>query len=396
MGVGRLWKDQVFRYKDNHSGRWVTKLTDYKGHSNHLYFTNPCWLNNNTSFIFTSDRENASNLFRYDLPANTITQLTDLEGEERPEGYYSAVNNAHYFWYGKVLYELPLATLELRPVYEAGDDFVPRNTLSVTADGKYVCTLLQLADDVKPTGDAAIGFAYSRFVELFERKPMSRVVRIGIATGKLEVMHEDRHHMGHVNASPVLPNVLTFCHEGPWIRVDQRIWGLDIETGKVWKIRLQDEHLAIGHEYWLADGVTIGYHGRQRADQGRQFYGYTKWDNTERFEFDFPFHCTHFASNDRDLFVGDGTAHFPHPVYGRYAKPFIMLFKREGDRFVGPRILAYHRSTFNNQHAHPHPRFTPDGKYVMYSSDLTGYANIYLVEVGDFHDLPVLSTNDAP
>ena len=36
------------------------------------------------------------------------------------------------------------------------------------------------------------------------------------------------------------------------------------------------------------------------------------------------------------------------------------------------------------------PRFTPDGKAVLYTSDLTAYSNMYLVEVGDFDELPDL------
>ena len=56
----------------------------------------------------------------------------------------------------------------------------------------------------------------------------------------------------------------------------------------------------------------------------------------------------------------------------------------------------------NNQHAHCHPRFAPDreaspdssrggGKAVLYTSDLTAYSNMYLVEVGQFEELPDLS-----
>ena len=56
----------------------------------------------------------------------------------------------------------------------------------------------------------------------------------------------------------------------------------------------------------------------------------------------------------------------------------------------------------NNQHAHCHPGFTPDreaspessgggGKAVLYTSDLTGYSNMYLVEVGEFGELPDLA-----
>jgi hypothetical protein len=35
-------------------------------------------------------------------------------------------------------------------------------------------------------------------------------------------------------------------------------------------------------------------------------------------------------------------------------------------------------------------RFTPDGKAVLYTSDLTAYSNMYLVEVGEFDELPEL------
>jgi len=44
----------------------------------------------------------------------------------------------------------------------------------------------------------------------------------------------------------------------------------------------------------------------------------------------------------------------------------------------------------NNQHAHCHPRFTPDGKAVPYGSAAASYSNMYLVEVGDFDELPDL------
>ena len=54
---------------------------------------------------------------------------------------------------------------------------------------------------------------------------------------------------------------------------------------------------------------------------------------------------------------------------------------------------GYHRSTFNDQHAHAHPRFSPDGKHILYTSDLTGYSNLYLVEIGDFDDLPDLTAD---
>ncbi len=387
MTKGRVYHDPQFRYADAFSGREVWRLTDYLGHSNHLYFTDPCWIEDNRSLIFTSDRENQSNLFRYDLASAKITQLTDLHGPGRPSGQFSAANQAHYFWWQGEIHALDVETLEEEVVYRAPKGMAPGGRSNPTADGTYLCARIM---EEPPEEKAAISFSYSRFREFFHAKPFTQIIRVEVATGDVEVIHEDRCYIGHVNTSPTLPDILTFCHEGPWDLVDQRIWGLDIQTGKAWRIRSQeDDDVSIGHEYWFADGETMGYHGRPRGEGGHHVFGYVRWDDTDRHEVHFPFSSTHFHSLDEKLIVGDGTAAFVF-TSDSPARPYIQLFKwdEEQEKYVGPRILAYHRSTFNNQHAHPHPRFTPDGKAVLYSSDLTSYSNMYMVEVGDFDDLP--------
>ena len=67
--------------------------------------------------------------------------------------------------------------------------------------------------------------------------------------------------------------------------------------------------------------------------------------------------------------------------------PYILLYPREGDGHGAARILAYQGSTFHVNAAHCHPHITPDSEHVMYTSDTTGYANIYLVEIGDVGEL---------
>jgi oligogalacturonide lyase len=389
MTKGRTYHDPVFRYQDPESGREIVRLTDYLGHSNHLYFTDPCWIVPNRVMIFTSDRENQSNLFRLDIESGTITQLTDLEGPGRPGGQYSAANQRHYFWWQGEVHELDPETLEERVIYRAPEGMSPGGRSNPTADGKYICARIMEEPEQEK---AAISYSYSRFREFFHAKPFTQIVRIEVATGHADVIHEENCYIGHVNTSPTLPDILTFCHEGPWNLVDQRIWGLNIQTGESWRIRSQEANdVSIGHEYWFANGEYMGYHGRPRGDEGDHIFGWVRWDDTDRHEVRFPFSSTHFHSLDEKLIVGDGTAAFVF-TSDSPARPYIQLFKWDEDReeFVGPRILAYHRSTFNNQHAHPHPRFTPDGKAIIYNSDLTSYSNIYKAEIGDFKTLPPL------
>jgi len=384
MAKGRVYDDAEFVYEDNYSKRDVQQLTGYLGHSNHFYFTDPCWFNNNRSFVFTSQRENSGNLFRYDLDDDKVTQITDLNSKARPGGCVSAANNAVYFWHGRQIIELNLETLDERVIHEQKGNMTPRGRANPTADGKYICSHLQ--EDI-PEDTPSISFAYSRFVEFFEKKPYSQILRVEVKTGKVDAIHEDNRYLGHVNTSPTQYDILTYCHEGPWERVEQRIWGLNIQTGETWKIRDQSgENIRIGHEYWFADGVHIGYHGSPRKGKGNHVFGFIKYDNTDHREVNFPFHSTHFHSLDETMMVGDGGR-----VGSSNAKPFIQLFKWDGEQYIGPKILSYHRSTFNDQHAHCHPRFTPDGKAILYSSDLTSYANMYLVEIGDFDTLPDLT-----
>jgi oligogalacturonide lyase len=209
-------------------------------------------------------------------------------------------------------------------------------------------------------------------------------LRIEAETGRSDVLHEESCYIGHTNTSPTNPQAVTFCHEGPWGLVDQRMWGLNVATGKVWKIREQQDDVSVGHEYWFSDGNRIGYHGRSRSDASVHTFGIADWESGDYTESDFPFHSTHFHSLDEHLIVGDGTPFFA----GRDdCQPYIQLYRREGTGYSGPKALAFHRSTFNDQHAHCHPRFTPDGHHVLYTSDLTAYSNMYLVEVGDYDNL---------
>lgn len=172
--------------------------------------------------------------------------------------------------------------------------------------------------------------------------------------------------------------MLTFCHEGPWDQVDNRIWALDRDTGRVWKVRPRDANEAVGHEYWFADGVHVGYHGMW--PDGRRCFGRIRYDNTDRFEVDFPHVTGHMHSNDFALIVGDG-----------YSGDGLMrLWKWNGHTFNGPRVLCRHRSSGHVQVTHVHPRFSPDGTQVLYTSDTSGYGNLYLVDVPEFESLPEL------
>jgi oligogalacturonide lyase len=377
MAKGQRFSAEWFTFNDRETGIAIQQLTNYKGHSYHLYFTNSGWYTDSggDKLIFGSDRCNKTNLFSLDLQSGEIIQLTEFDSVRNSEFLFSSLNPCYaeiYFWHDRVLFALDLLTLDQRRLWSVPDGYAI-NMTSVTADGKFVCTAIY--EDLSKRFPVDLLHGYIGFAEYWQAMPHSKILRIATENGNCQTVFEEDYWIGHVNASPTRANLATFCHEGPWDKVDQRIWGLNLESGQVWKIRPTDSSDQVGHEYWLADGEYIGYHGK-RVD-GNSFYGSIRYDNTIHTETAFKGESMHFHSNNDRLIVGDSNRDNPR----------LLLWKKTADRYEGPRTILLHRGTFQTQQLHVHPRFSPDGSHILFTSDLTGYGNLYSVKVPDFDRL---------
>jgi len=372
--TGRKWPSELTIYQDPISGARVRQLTHYMGHSSHFYFTYPCWYDNGHKIIFFSDRGNRTNLFGVDLTSGDITQLTDLDPAKGDIGGLSKnpVREEIYFYHGDTLMALDLASLNTRPLYTRPKGYVG-GSANATADGKYICA--GHYQDLSDKFMVDLGHGYVGFHEIWEAHPHSMIVNIPIDGGEAQVVFEDYSWLGHFNASPKLPNIITFCHEGPWDKVDNRIWGLDLQTRQVWKIRPTSPGESVGHEYWMPDGEHIGYHGRT-ADG--PMYGSIRYDNSDRVEAPFAFNSWHFHSYMLNLVVGDGEAQ----------NPYLLLWRFKENKFEGPKALVWHRGSFHTQRVHVHPCFSADGRQIIYTADPQGYGQVFVVDVPDWESLP--------
>lgn len=387
MAKGDVFPAEWRTFAHPQTGVNVTQLTDYRGNSSHLYFTNPGWYADGRKLLFSSDRNNLPNLFGIDLTTGEITQLTDLP-EFPPSAEIQFMHSAKnpvreeaYYWYNTELRAIDLETLEERVLYRTPHGFRARTT-NVTADGAYVCT--NVFEDVSDQFSIEMSDRSVRIAKTFDLRPLSRVVRIPVDGGSEEILFEDRRWLNHVNTSPTVPNILTYCQEGPWYKVEHRIWGLDMRTGETWKIRSQEPGERVGHEYWLADGEHIGYHGWRKGEAA--LFGAIRYDNTDRSEAPLAQGSMHFHSNDLDLVVGDGSK----------SEPQLRLWRFHEDGWIGPKILLTHRASFHIGTIHVHPRFTPDRSRVLFTSDHTGYANLYLADLPEFESLPDYEPVESP
>jgi oligogalacturonide lyase len=376
MAVGSRRPPEQRVYTDPRTGARVRQLTNAKGHSRHLYFTNSGWWDDGARLVFISDREGDTNFFSLDLADGVITQLTGLDQSKSTEGSMCASLNPCrpelYFRHGDTVCALDLDSLAVRPLWDVPDG-ENMSLTSVTADGRYLCT----NSLVKPAGQYQRDFqhGYIGFAEYWAEHPRSCVTRIDVDSGEAEIVWQEDCWIGHVNTSPTQPTWLTFCHEGPWELVDNRIWGLSLSDGRAWPIRPRVGKERVGHEYWMADGRHLGYHG---TTEGAELFGTVNYDGSGAIDRPMARHSVHFHSLTEDLIVGDGTN----------GDPWLYLWRRAGDCYEGPRRLAYHRCSFHSQDVHVHPRFSPDGRQVLYTSDHSGYGNVYLADLPAFEELP--------
>jgi oligogalacturonide lyase len=378
MATGQVYPAEKRTFADARTGVEVTQLTAYPGNSHHLYFTEYGWYDDETKLLFSSEREGAVNLYSLDLRDGRITQMTDLAPLPLPRevefvrACLSTTKPEAYFWYGYELRALDLQTAQQRAIWRMTDGFDVSMT-SCSADGKYVYS--SIAEDKSAEFPVDLLRGYVGFAETWAARPLSRVVRVAVDGSGDKTVWEENNWIGHANASPRHPHWVTFCHEGPWDKVDHRIWGLNAETGEAWKIRPKEGGEMFGHEYWHADGETVGYHGHH--PDGTGFFGHIRWDNTGRVEVPFeriPSTHGHFHSNDAVLIVSD-------------VGPTVNLWRWNGTDYGAARALCSHDSSFRIQQVHAHPRLNRAANQVIFCSDTSGHGQIYVADVGAFDGL---------
>ncbi|HAA73693.1 TPA: oligogalacturonide lyase [Candidatus Latescibacteria bacterium] len=379
MPVGQIHPSEKSTYQDHDSGATVHQLTNHRAHNHHFYFTNTGWYADGTKLLVSSDRGNATNLYGIDLSSGEIHQLTDLTPLPLPreiEFLRACVNPTRdetYFWNGLDLIALDLNTLENRVLYQM-DEGWDVSMINCSSDGAHVYA--SISEDLSDRIRVDYLRGYVGFAETWEAKPLSRIIRAATDGSGGEAVYEEKYWIGHVNTSPTIPHILTFCHEGPWDKVDNRIWGFDAEKGKAWKIREpKEDGENVGHEYWFADGERIGYHGH--LPDGSAHLGSCRYDDTDHIENSFPGRTGHIHSNDENLIVGDGGS-------------VVRIWKWNGEAYENPRILCRHNSSSKIQQLHVHPRFSTDNSQVVFTTDVSGYGNVYLVDVPEFTTLPVI------
>jgi len=229
---------------------------------------------------------------------------------------------------------------------------------------------------------------------LAEHYPM-QLFFYDLQTGETKKLNPSTDWLNHLQFSPTDPNLLMFCHEGPWHKVD-RVWTIRTDGTGLTLIHRRTMTMEIaGHEFWSADGKTIWYD--LQTPRGEDFWlaGYNvstaerTWFHLQRDEWSVHFN----VSPDGKLFSGDGGDE--HMVAHADDGKWIYLFHpeqiddrsdgaREPDQLIQPGVFHSERLVNMSKHDYalePNAMFSPDMKWLIFRSNMSGANQVYAVEL---------------
>jgi oligogalacturonide lyase len=228
-----------------------------------------------------------------------------------------------------------------------------------------------------PRGDNYPGKGDMMERRLAARIPMT-LYTVNIKTGEMKTFHPATDWLNHVQFSPTDPTLMMFCHEGPWHKVD-RIWTIRTDGSDLKKIhtRTMDMEIA-GHEFFGQDGKHIYYDLQTPKSEVFWLAEYdiktgklTKYGLTKH---EWSVHYN--VSPDGKVFSGDGGG--PNSVARGDNGQWMYLFHSKGGKLESEKLvnLAKHDYTLE-----PNGTFTPDGKWIVFRSNMFGPTQVYAVEV---------------
>lgn len=193
---------------------------------------------------------------------------------------------------------------------------------------------------------------------------VSRVILVDCEAGTVAWDHPVPFWVSHVNIHPGDPQRVVCNQEG---HVAQRIWRLEGRSGRITPLFPQLRGEYINHENWDPQGESIVYHG---GYEGRHFVERRTWEGRRVARLE-----TGEVSFVHATMTADGADFLIDRNDGMVAR------WRTADGVIEP--LCRHDSDFRDQDAHPHPRATPDGRGVVFTSCREGTCAVYEVRLAD-------------
>ncbi|MBD0352632.1 MAG: hypothetical protein ICV65_15900 [Flavisolibacter sp.] len=360
------WIDKDTRHK-------VMRLSRKEGSNLSFYFHNNPFVSNKMVF-YSTDKQNGKQLWTVDLNTLQLDKVTSQASPMNGE-IVGPKSRSVYYQIKDSVFSTNIDTKQTKLLFVFPADYQGSIT-TVNAD-ETLFAGAKASDEQKE-----IARKYPEKSQFFDRifnaHLPNDLFTIDLKTGQLQKIHTENTWLGHVQFSPTDPDLLMFCHEGPWHKVD-RIWTINVKNKEVKLIhkRTMDMEIA-GHEFFAPDGKTIWFD--HQLPRSVTFYltgadintGQEKKYQMTRDEWSIHFNI----SADQQLFCGDGGD--PGQVAKATNGMWIYLFRPNGDKFTSERLVNMKHHGYKLE---PNVHFSPDGKWVIFRANFEGEEEVYAVEV---------------
>ena len=374
---------------DKSTGHKIIRLTRMEGSNYSFYFHNNPFIGNKMVFYNTSPQKQEEQaakveisnisakgrqIYWVDLKTLKIEQLSNHKTAMSGE-IVSAKTKEVFFQVKDSVFSVNVDTKKETLVYVFPDDFKGSIT-AVNADGTLLGGAKSSAEEKELFKKYPNKSSY--FNIIYEAKLPRTLFTINTKTKQLDKVHSDTAWLNHVQFSATDPNLLMFCHEGPWHKVN-RIWTIDVKTKKITQIhkRIMDMEIA-GHEWSSADGKIIWYDLQQPRSTTFFIEGHNvKTGEKTKYELQRDEWSIHFNSTKDDkLFCGDGGD--PGQVARAKDGMWVYLFTPSGDKFISEKLVNMKNHKYSLE---PNVHFSPDEKWVIFRANFEGETNVYAVEI---------------
>ena len=376
---------------DKDTGHRVIRLSDEPG-SQSFYFHQNGYTANGDKLVFST----RSGLSTYNFKTKKVEQIVEGRAGDVIVGKKS--RNVYYMK-GDTVYETNVDTKATREIVKdaklrggAGFALNADETLlggSLTT-GETPAEFRPRPPQPAPSPNAspdpqmqrAGGDNYPGKGDMMERRLAAKIpmalFTVNIKNGEIKTFHPATDWMNHVQFSPTDPTLMMFSHEGPWHKVD-RIWTIRTDGSDLKQIHKRTMPMEIaGHEFFGADGKYIYYD--LQTPKSVQFWlaRYNiKTGKTEKFSLTKHEWSVHYnVSPDGKVFSGDGGG--PNSVAKGDNGQWMYLFTPENGKLKSEKLVNLANHDYSLE---PNGTFTPDGKYIVFRSNMYGPSQVYAVEV---------------
>ena len=370
MAKGTVHGPESRTFYDRCTGTRIRQVTAASALHHHPFFIIPAYDDAMQRLIFVSYRTGTPQIFAEERATGELRQLTDRPDLGEWSVHPSHNGEAVFFTAGTSGWRLDLETLEERELVNF--DVVCKSKLAA----KGVATAMKEEGMVAAAmGTTALSHDDKWWAVKFNIGKEAALAIIDTETGEHDIILQ-RDSIAHLQFCPDDTNLLYYA--GP---LTDRVWVIHRDGSGNRRLYAQnlEKNEWITHETWIPGTRELAFVDWPRGvrcinvDTGaeRQVTSFNAW---------------HAISNPAGTRMVADT-NFPDIGIQTFdprdsiGEPQTLCYPNAssiGEHWNGPFPYANGPiQVYAPQHTHPHPSFSPDGQHIVFTSDRSGYAQIY-------------------